>query len=288
MNVGDYGLYFGLTLVLSTLFAMGGVGSAIALVPSFSMLGLAIDFAKALGLFVNMASTVTASVMNFRRGVLDIGFALPLVLTVLVATPIGAWSSHYVPIATIRWLLIAFLVAAAFLLLFSRRTVLVARPPRWPLYAIGGSVGIISGMLGVGGGTLMMPALILLGYDAKKAARAISFVIPFSSAGAFLTYLTFTTIELAAAGRGGSRGDLRRLPRRADHAQPTRGCAGQEAHRGAPAAAGRQDDLVARVALSTKRPVACSGPRRVAPCRASWDMSRSAIAGRPSTRLVTV
>ncbi len=195
MNVGDYGLYFGLTLVLSTLFAMGGVGSAIALVPSFSMLGLAIDVAKALGLFVNMASTVTASVMNFRRGVLDIGFALPLVLTVLVATPIGAWSSHYVPIATIRWLLIAFLVAAAFLLLFSRRTVLVARPARWPLYVIGGSVGIISGMLGVGGGTLMMPALILLGYDAKKAARAISFVIPFSSAGAFLTYLTFTTIN---------------------------------------------------------------------------------------------
>ena len=81
------------------------------------------------------------------------------------------------------------------LLLFSRRTVLVASPSRWPLFLIGGSVGVISGMLGVGGGTLMMPALILLGYDAKKAARAISFVIPFSSAGGFLTYLTFTTMN---------------------------------------------------------------------------------------------
>ena len=195
MNVGDYGLYFGLTLVLSTLFAMGGVGSAIALVPSFSMLGLTIDVAKALGLFVNTASTVTASVMNFRRGVLEIGFALPLVVSVLVATPLGAWSSRYVPIVAIQWLLIAFLVVAAFLLLFSRRTVLVASPPRWPLYVIGGGVGILSGMLGVGGGTLMMPALILLGYDAKKAARAISFVIPFSSAGAFVTYLTFTSMN---------------------------------------------------------------------------------------------
>lgn len=195
MNFGDYSLYFGLTLVLSTLFAMGGVGSAIALVPTFSMLGLTIDFAKSLGLFVNTASTVTASVMNFRRGVLDIGFALPLVISVLIATPVGAWSSHFVPLAAINWLLIAFLITAAMLLLFSRRTALVTSASRWPLFLIGGTVGVISGMLGVGGGTLMMPALILLGYDAKKAARAISFVIPFSSAGGFLTYLTFTSMN---------------------------------------------------------------------------------------------
>lgn len=195
MIFGDYSLYFGLTLVLSTLFAMGGVGSAIALVPSFSILGIAIDLAKSLGLFVNTASTVTASVMNFRRGVLEISFALPLVLTVMVATPIGAWSSQFVALEAIEWLLIVFLITAALLLLFTRRTVLVTSPSTWPLYLIGGSVGVISGMLGVGGGTLMMPALILLGYDAMRAARAISFVIPFSSAGAFLTYLTFTTMD---------------------------------------------------------------------------------------------
>lgn len=195
MTLGDYSLYFGLTLILSTLFAMGGVGSAIALVPSFSMLGMAIDLAKSLGLFVNTASTVTASVMNFRRGVLEIGFALPLVLSILIATPIGAWMSQFVAREAIEWLLIAFLIIAAILLLFSRRTVLVTNPSKWPLYLIGGGVGVISGMLGVGGGTLMMPALILLGYDAKKAARAISFVIPFSSAGAFLTYLSFTRMN---------------------------------------------------------------------------------------------
>lgn len=137
MNFGDYSLYFGLTLVLSTLFAMGGVGSAIGLVPRFSMLGMAIDLAKSLGLFVNTASTVTASVMRFRRGVHDIGFAFPLVLSVLIATPVGAWSSHFVPVDAIHWLLIAFLITAVLLLLFSRRTALVTSPSRWPLFAIG-------------------------------------------------------------------------------------------------------------------------------------------------------
>ncbi|SFP19263.1 hypothetical protein SAMN04488056_12816 [Cohaesibacter marisflavi] len=195
MSYFDYGLYFGLTLLLSTLFAMGGVGSAIALVPSFSMMGMTIDLAKSLGLFINTASTVTASMMNFRRGVLDVKFALPLIVSILIATPTGAWFSQFVARDAIESLLIAFLISAALLLLFSKRNTLVTYHRAWPLFLIGGGVGVISGMLGVGGGALMMPALILLGYDAKKAARAISFVIPFSSAGAFLTYLSFTEMN---------------------------------------------------------------------------------------------
>ncbi len=200
MGLLDYSIYFGLTLVLSTVFAMGGVGSAIGLVPIFSMLEMPLNLAKALGLFVNTASTITASVMNFRRGVLEIGFAVPLVISILVATPIGAWSSQYVPRGVIEVMLVAFLLVAAFLMLFSKRSTVVTYDRPWVLYLIGGSVGVISGMLGVGGGSLMMPALILLGFDAKKAARAISFVIPFSSAGAFFTYLSFTDMDWALLG----------------------------------------------------------------------------------------
>jgi len=195
MGLLDYSIYFGLTLVLSTVFAMGGVGSAIGLVPVFSMLEMPLNLAKSLGLFVNTASTITASVMNFRRGVLDIGFAVPLVISILIATPIGAWSSQYVARDVIQIMLVVFLVIAAFLMVFSKRSTVVTYDRPWVLYLIGGSVGVVSGMLGVGGGSLMMPALILLGFDAKKAARAISFVIPFSSAGAFFTYLSFTEMD---------------------------------------------------------------------------------------------
>lgn len=198
--MADYSLYFGLTLFLSTLFAMGGVGSAIALVPSLSMAGMAFDLARAIGLFVNTASTVAASITHFRRGVLDVRFALPLIISILIATPLGAWSSQYVSHALLEAILTVFLVVAAALLLFSRRPTLLQSEQAWPLLLIGGSVGLISGMLGVGGGTLLMPALILLGHDAKKAARAIGFVIPFSSAGAFLTYLSFTQMDWVLLG----------------------------------------------------------------------------------------
>jgi len=195
VTFADYSLYFGLTLALSTLFAMGGVGSAIALVPGLSMAGIPFDLARALGLFVNTVSTAVASFTNFRRGVLEIGFALPLVLSILVATPVGAWGSQFVPHTLLTVVFVAFLLIAAVLLLIPHRPTLVQNDAIWPLLAIGAGVGVISGMLGVGGGSLMMPALILLGHDAKKAARAIGFVIPFSSAGAFLTYLSFTQMD---------------------------------------------------------------------------------------------
>ncbi|HHC30244.1 MAG TPA: sulfite exporter TauE/SafE family protein [Rhodobacterales bacterium] len=174
---------------------MGGVGSAIALVPSLSMAGIAFDLARALGLFVNTAATATASLTHLRHGTLDVRFALPLIASVLVATPIGAWSSQFVAHTTLQAVFTAFLIVASILLLIPRRPTLVQSEGVVPLMAIGGSVGVLSGMLGVGGGSLLMPALILLGHDAKKAARAIGFVIPFSSAGAFVTYLSFTEMN---------------------------------------------------------------------------------------------
>ena len=195
-----YATYFGLTLVFSTIFAMGGVGSAIALVPLFNMFGMPLNLAKAIGLFINSSSTITASIMNFFRGVLDFRFALPLVISILVATPIGAWLSQYVPKTIVEWLLTIFVIIAAFLLIYTKREAKFSYTKTWILYVIGGSVGLLSGLIGVGGGSLILPLLILLGYDAKKAAYAVSFVIPFSTLGGFFTYLSFVHMDWVLLG----------------------------------------------------------------------------------------
>lgn len=92
--MADYLLFFVMTLGFSTLFTVGGIGSAIALVPAFIMMGLPINLAKAIGLFINTASTLMASIMNAKRGVLNVKTTLPLIITLLLATPIGAYLSH--------------------------------------------------------------------------------------------------------------------------------------------------------------------------------------------------
>ena len=138
--------------------------------------------------------------MNFFRGVLDIKFALPLIFAILIATPIGAWSSQFVPVVVVKWILVAFLIIAASLLLYTKRETKVVYDKAWILFLIGFFVGIVSGMIGVGGGALIMPLLILLGFDAKKAAYAVSFIIPFSSLGAFATYLSFVKMDWVLLG----------------------------------------------------------------------------------------
>ncbi len=188
-------IYFGLTLVFSTLFSMGGVGSAIALVSIFPMAGMPLNLAKAVGLFINTVSTISGSILNFLRRDLDFRFALPLVVSILISTPIGAYLSQYIAEYWVKWVLIIFLLLSASLLLIQKKQAKVNYTRTWILYFIGAGVGLVSGLLGVGGGSLIIPLLIFLGYEPKKAAYTVSFVIPFSSLGAFFTYLHFVQMN---------------------------------------------------------------------------------------------
>jgi len=196
----DYALYFLVTLFFSTFFALGGVGSAIALVTIFPMLGQSFNLSRALALFVNTSSTLSVSVMNIYRGALDFKFALPLVLSIMISTPIGAYYSQFVDHKILSIMLIGFLLISATSMLFYKKEAKTQYKKNWVLYLVGFSVGLISGMLGVGGGALMMPILIMLGFDAKKTAYAVSFIIPFSSFGAFVTYLQFVEMDWTLLG----------------------------------------------------------------------------------------
>ena len=186
--------YFTLTLVLSTLFALGGVGSATALVPLMNMMGLPFGLSKAIGLFVNTSTTIIASIMNLKRKVLDVKFTLPLALSLMIFAPIGAYFSQYVDERVMKWMLTGFLFFSASMMLFGKKEAKTTFQKKWILYVIGSSVGVFSGMVGVGGGSLILPLLIMLGYDAKKMAIAVSFIIPFSTFSAFLMYAN--TIEI--------------------------------------------------------------------------------------------
>jgi uncharacterized membrane protein YfcA len=189
-----YGEYFVLTLIFSTVFAMAGVGSAVALVPLFNTLGLPLNVAKSFGLFINSMSTITASIMNFLRGVLDIRATLPLAISLLIGTPLGAYSSKFIPPIYIKIILAAFILLAVFLM-FKKKEQKYTYTKKWVMVVLGLGVGYLSGLIGVGGGSLILPVLILLGFDAKVAAYMVSFVIPFSTLSGFFTYLTFTHID---------------------------------------------------------------------------------------------
>ncbi len=186
---------FIITFILSTFFALGGIGSATALVPILDMIGLNFNFAKAIGLFVNTSTTITSSIINIKRKVLDIKFAFPLAISLALTAPIGAYLSKFIPEYFVKSLFILFLFFAGSMILFGKKEKKFNYTKPWVMVILGSIVGIISGLLGVGGGSLLMPILILLGFDAKKVAVAMSFVIPFSTFTAFLTYASMIKID---------------------------------------------------------------------------------------------
>lgn len=61
---------------------------------------------------------------------------------------------------------------------------------------IGGIAGFLGGLLGVGGGGIISPALIMLGYEPKKVAATTALVVFFSSLSGFLTYWGMGTLDL--------------------------------------------------------------------------------------------
>ena len=186
---------FIITFILSAFFALGGIGSATALVPILDMVGLNFNFAKAIGLFVNTSTTITSSIMNIKRKVLDIKFAFPLAISLALTAPIGAYLSKFIPEHFVKSLFVLFLFFAGSMILFGKKEKKFNFTSPFIMPVLGGIVGIISGLLGIGGGSLLLPILIMLGFDTKKVAVAMSFVIPFSTFTAFITYLSFTKIN---------------------------------------------------------------------------------------------
>ncbi|HIP14405.1 MAG TPA: sulfite exporter TauE/SafE family protein, partial [Sulfurimonas autotrophica] len=66
---------------------MGGAGAGIALIPLFDFLGLGFTVAKAVGLFAGASITITSSIMNTKRKVVDFKFVFPIAMMRVVFAP---------------------------------------------------------------------------------------------------------------------------------------------------------------------------------------------------------
>jgi uncharacterized membrane protein YfcA len=181
--------YFLLTLFLSTIFAIAGLGSAVALVPTLNIAGLSFDLARASGLFVNSVTTTTTSALNLKKKLFDFQFVAPLVISSSIMAFIGAQISFLVDTEITKTIFASTLfIIASMILFFKKPTKTEDKHNKAILYFAGSIGGLFSGFLGIGGGSIISPILLLLGYDAKKIAIGISFVIPFSSIVAFMSY----------------------------------------------------------------------------------------------------
>jgi hypothetical protein len=203
-----------IVFVLSGVLAMAGVGAAFLLVPLFYWLGVPLDVATSTALLLNVVSLSFASATYWRAGLVNLALGVPITIAAVVLAPVGARVSPHVDKDVLLGLFAAFLVFAGAMMMFYRRKVGTRGWTRRTELTVGvgvGSVaGFLGGLLGVGGGNIVLPALNGAGLEAKVAAGTTGLVVVFSSLSGFLGRISVGDLDRvlvavsAIAAAGGS------------------------------------------------------------------------------------
>lgn len=180
------------------IFSLGGIGAAIILIPILVSFGIPITMAKPVGLFYNTVSLSGASISNIKNKRLDFKVGIPIIIFSFLFAIVGAYLTQFIPKKIILLLFIGFLLFSGFMFLFHKKKEKEAYRSDTPWLAlslIGAFAGLLSGMLGIGGGGIISPLMLMLGFNPKKIAAITAFVVPFSSFSGFLTYWSMGVVD---------------------------------------------------------------------------------------------
>ena len=195
--------------ILAVASGMLGLGVAFAAVPFLAFfLPDLIHQVQPLSLLLNGITALFAVFGFAQSGYVDWRKAIILAVVTTLSAPFGAWLVLYTPVMIV-W--VAYLLSVIYLAYRLFRPV-KARPgeENFKLALIlAVPISVLSGLLGVGPGFLLMPTLILVGFEPKKAAGINAFavtppsfssLIPHMSTARFDLQLTAALLLVGAAG----------------------------------------------------------------------------------------
>jgi uncharacterized membrane protein YfcA len=197
-----------IAFIIAVLFSMLGLGGAIIYTPFFFWLGVPILTAIPMALLLNVITTASASMTYLKQQLVNKNLAMPMIFTSVFGALAGSSLSHKIDTKLIIVLLsIILFIASMRILFFSSMGVSVSVNEKKKIL-IGGVtaffIGVVSSLVGIGGGTFMVPLLLVLGLETRNAVATSAFIITFMSLSGFLGYLGFSseldTHMLASAG----------------------------------------------------------------------------------------
>jgi len=187
-----------LTLPITTILTITGVGAAFLLIPVFIALGVELHQAMAVALLLNSLSMIFASYRYARKKLIIWKIGIPIIITSSLGAPFGARLSYYINNDILKIFFIVFLFFASAMMYFYRSNKVQSRnftslsTKGTVVSGISGlAVGFIGGLIGVGGGNIILPILIALGIEPKEAVGTTAPIIIFSSLAGFISHLKF-------------------------------------------------------------------------------------------------
>ena len=190
-----YTIVFVIIFAASFLFAMLGLGGGMVYVPVLKWAGFPVkEIAIPLGLLLNGLNTLLALIPYARKKLVDWKGGMAMAAAAFIFAPIGAYTAQFVPVKTLLILFAAaVLVAALRMLVFARQPepeeVMSLKKRSLIGGGVGAFAGFMGGMLGLGGGFIIAPILMWMGYKTKQAAATTAFVVTFSSFSGFFGHV---------------------------------------------------------------------------------------------------
>jgi uncharacterized protein len=180
-----------LVFVIAFVFSMFGQGGGSVYSPLLILLGYSVLLSTSTSLALNLITSVSAGYVFYRNKMIDIKTSLMFAPGISIGAFMGGALARFVNTKVLLWLFVFFLVALGARMLYTywEKGKVEEAPPKclstgmYTLIAVFGfAVGIISGLLGVGGGILVVPFMVYVcKYPTKFAAGASHLIISFSA-----------------------------------------------------------------------------------------------------------
>ena len=169
--------------ILSGLF---GIGGGTVIVPALVWLGLTQRHAAATSMLAIVPTSISGVVSYAVNGNVDWIAALLVFLGMFVGGQIGSWLLSRLPELVLRWAFVVFLV----FVIANQLMFVPERDSQIHLTVLSGAglvvfgvvAGVLSGLLGIGGGAICVPALSILFGASDLIARGTSLLAMFPNA----------------------------------------------------------------------------------------------------------
>jgi uncharacterized membrane protein YfcA len=190
-----YVMTIGLTF-LALISGMLGLGVAFSAVP---FLGLFMpdlyNQVQPLSLLLNGITALFATFGFARSGFVDWKKALILSAITTLSAPIGAYLGHFIHQSYIWYIYLASVTYLAYRLFKPMKETGRAENFRLAI-VLAIPISILAGLLGIGPGFLLMPTLMLLGFEAKKAAGINAFAVTPPSFSALIPHIPTAQFDI--------------------------------------------------------------------------------------------
>ncbi len=185
---------------------MGSGGSIVTLPILVYVAGIAPKSAVGMSMSIVAGTSLVGCLLHWRRGNFLPRTALLFCATGIPAAYVGSLGTHLISSSSVLLLLFAalMLIVGSLMLLGKRPDPVKCRqdPARPNCLLIGLGVGLITGFLGVGGGFLIVPALIWFGgVDTRRAIGTSLGIIAINSVGGIAGQLRYTHWDWSIAGK---------------------------------------------------------------------------------------